>query len=81
VKQAYKILKEGGPSIFEQDTWSQIIFSLTVMSKKGGSPTSDITIHEIMKQKVQMRSGPSINERSWAIDRRKADIGDRDLEC
>jgi hypothetical protein len=81
VKRAYKILKAGGPSIFGQDTWSQINFSLTGKSKKGGAPTSNIAIREIAKRKVPMRSGPSDHERSWVVDRRKEDIDDHDLEC
>jgi hypothetical protein len=81
VNRAYKIMKEGGPSIFGQDTWSHINFSLTRKSKKGGAPTSDIAIREITKCKVLMRSGPSDHERLWAIDQRKVDIGDHDLEC
>jgi hypothetical protein len=78
VKQAYKIPKAGGPSIFGQDTWSQINFSLTGKSKKGGAPTSDITIREITKHKVPMRSGPSDHERCGSSIRKD---GDRDLEC
>jgi hypothetical protein len=81
VKRAYKIPKEGGPSIFGQDMWSQNNFSLTGKSKKGGAPTSDIVIREIVKRKVPMRSGPSDHERPWAVDRRKTDFGDHDLEC
>jgi hypothetical protein len=81
VNQAYKILKAGGLSIFGQDTWSQISFSLTRKSNKGSAPTSDIAIQEIVKRKVLMRSGPSDHKRSWVIDQRKADIEDHDLEC
>jgi hypothetical protein len=32
--------KAGGPSIFGQDTWSQINISLTGKSKEGGALTS-----------------------------------------
>jgi hypothetical protein len=32
-KRVYKILKEGGPSIYGQDTWTQINISLTGKSK------------------------------------------------
>jgi hypothetical protein len=38
-KRAYKIPKAGGPSIFGQDTWSQINISLTGKSKEGGALT------------------------------------------
>jgi hypothetical protein len=81
VKRDYKIPKAGGPSIFGQDTWSQISFSMTGNSKKGGAQTSNIAICEIAKHKVSMRLGPSDHERLWVVDRRKEDFGDRDLEC
>jgi hypothetical protein len=41
-------------------------------SKKGGAPTFDIMICEIVKCKVPMGSGPSNHERLWVVDRKQS---------
>ena len=49
VKQDYKILKEGGPSIFGQDTWSHINILLTKKSKEGSALSFQIAKCEMEK--------------------------------
>jgi hypothetical protein len=48
-KWVYKIMKEGGSSIFGQDTWSQINIPLTKKSKEGSALSFQLTKCEMEK--------------------------------
>jgi hypothetical protein len=78
-KRVYKIPKEGGPSIYGQDTWTQINISLTGKSKFRNAPTSHLSKSRYAKSRFNLavRSRCDLDRRSDSISEfRGSGVGD-----